>query len=94
MPEVFRKERGDFLDTGLKVVDDHHRLAVLRAHLPAHPRKARAARLQVGDADDVLVAHPQRELPPGLADQLWVGFAQRGDALAVQPGVGLALVVA
>ena len=62
LAESVGQQGSELLDAGLEIVDHHHRLAVLRADFLAHPLEARGARLQVGDADDVLVGHPQREV--------------------------------
>ena len=68
--EPRRQHRGDFLDAGLQVLDDVHRLVRLRLHFLPHALEARLAGFQVGDPDHVLVAHPQREEPAGLVRQL------------------------
>src|SRR5437660_10120166 len=61
--EETRKNGCEFFDSRLQVIDDYDRLAVLRAHLAAHALEAAGARLEIGDADDVLVGHPAREMP-------------------------------
>ena len=44
-------------------------LPVARAHLLAHPRKARGADLELGDADRVLIGHAERELARRLGEK-------------------------
>ena len=86
-----RQHGGDFLDAGLQVLDDVHRLARLRLHLVPHALEARFAGFQVGDPDDVLVAHPQGEESAGLVRQL---EAPDGGAGVSTPGVCAAASVA
>src|SRR2546422_4797873 len=91
--EETRKNGGEFLDSRLQVVDDHHRLAVLRAHFAAHPLEAAGARLEVGDADDVLVRHPEREVPRHGCGELRVTAKEGLYPLLIQICIRLALVI-
>ena len=55
--------------TGLEKIGDADNVAVARADLLAHPAAPVGARLEIGDADDILVAHPQRQKSRGLLGQ-------------------------
>src|SRR4029079_6073088 len=81
------------LDARLQEVDDDDGLALLRADFLAHALEARGARLQVGDADDVLVGHPQREVARHFGGELLVAAEERLHALLVERRVFVALVI-
>ena len=88
-----RQQRADFLDAGLEEIDDHHRFAVLRADFPAHALEARGAGLQVGDADDVFVGHPQGELPGGFRGKFFVLVLEKLHSIGKQIRISRSLVV-
>ena len=70
-------------------------VAVACPDLFAHTGEAVGARLEIGDPDDVLVAHPQRQEPPGLARHGEVGavrtlFESRDGEKPLHEEVGIA----
>src|SRR5205823_9708274 len=83
----------ELLDARLEVVDDHDRLVFLRSDFAAHALEAAGARLEVGDADDVLVGHPQREMSRDLGGELLISTQERLHPLFVQPHIPRALIV-
>src|SRR3989449_8434764 len=91
--EETRKNGGELLDSRLQVIDDHHRLAVLRAHFAAHPLEAAGARLEIGDADDVLVGHPERQVPRHGCGELRVTAKEGLYPLLIQICIPLVLVI-
>src|SRR5206468_12670285 len=67
-----------------------------RLHLLAHALEAASARLQVGDANHVFVAHPQGEKTPGFVGELVfvcsaVEIHDRLEAVQVEPRVAAIL---
>ncbi len=61
-PKPRRQRLADFVETRMHVFAHVDDLLCLRAHFFAHAAETRAARLQVGYTDGVLVRHPQRQV--------------------------------
>ena len=68
-PERRGQGLGDLLQARVQVLLDREHLVGAGADLAAHAGEARVARLQVGHADRVLPAHPQREVARRLAHE-------------------------
>ena len=88
-----RQRVGDFLDAWVHEFVDVQLLAGRKLHLAGDALEAGAPRLEIGDADGVLVAHPQRQAAGGLIQQLGAAAAQRQEPVQVFAGVGNVLVV-
>ena len=71
---------------------DAQNLVGLHPHLRADAREPAGTSFQIGDADGVFVAHPQREVARGFAKQCAVEM-QTIETVAVELGVGRILVV-
>ena len=93
IPKEGRQKRSQFLHAGLEVVDHHHRLARVRPDFLSDSLEPRCAGLQVRDADDVLVAHPQRHLARDLRGKPRVCVEERFHPFAEQGHIRGTLVV-
>src|SRR5215470_1718102 len=90
-----RQDSVDLVEVGLEIVGDDQDGALGRALLAADAGEAAAARLQIGDPDRILVAHPHREAPrEGLREpRPRVQRAHAADAVEEQLRVARVLIV-
>src|SRR5258708_37498429 len=63
------------------------------AHFAAHALEAAGARLEIGDADDVLVGHPEREVPGYGCSDFPIAADERLHPLHEEFCVRLALII-
>src|SRR5262245_21259942 len=100
--EAARQYRGEFFDARFQELDDVHGLVRLRKHFRADTLESAAARLEVGDSDDVFVAHPKREIACGLVRDAVSGRTPTGvtlggndqrEAVQIEIGVSRVLIV-
>ena len=89
-----RQRVADLLQPRVHELVDLQQLRVAHLDLAAHAFEAGRARLQVGHAHRVLVAHPQRQVARHLGRQQLVAVGCDGvQAVQVQRGIGRVLVV-
>ena len=80
-PAQCARQHGTHLvDAGLEEFGDAYRLASARADLGAHRGEALGPGLEVGDANHVLVGHPQREIARHRRGQRAIAAVERCDA--------------
>ncbi len=91
-----RQDRAHLVDAGLQELGQADRLVGPRADFLAHLGEALGPDLEVGDADHVLIRHPQREMAGHRGGERAVRAVERGDAagaVEIEPRIGQVLVI-